>query len=235
MIFPNVSSPILPFALLGVLLAFSLLFIFLGRFGYQKENEETYRFRSMFPFEIFPRDNVKAGNAIKGVYLLASIASLGIAYYFVSSFFLSPRGIFVLGLFASILLLGKSVSLGFLLILPAYYHKAHNVLDALSFSLSALSTFVSGYYLFKVNGVLHGVSFVLSIIAMAVGLLILFMMLSPRYKDWVKLDKREDNGSVKVERPRFFLLAASEWAMYALTLLGDVFLYLSLGFLLFNI
>ncbi|MEE3427191.1 MAG: hypothetical protein VZR55_04835, partial [Candidatus Enteromonas sp.] len=58
------------------------------------------------------------------------------------------------------------------------------------------------------------------------------LMLSPRYKDWVKLSNQEEGGEVVVKRPRFFILAASEWLLYLLSLLGDLLIYLSIGFLL---
>ncbi|MBP5091824.1 MAG: hypothetical protein J6328_04635 [Bacilli bacterium] len=218
-----------------MLLVFSFGFFFLGRFLYKKEKGERYSLLSDFPFELFPRGKDGGAIYLRILYGLALASSLGLPYYFAASFFSLPEGIFLLGLLSAIFLLGKGISLLFLSFLPAYYHKAHIALDAISFSLSGISLFISGYFLFKLNGPFHRASFFLAIAAMVIALLIILMMCSPRFSSWVKIGKEGDEGEVKAKRPRFFLLAASEWGLYALTLFGDVLLYLSLGFLLLDI
>ena len=134
-----------------------------------------------------------------------------------------------LGLVAALVLLARAIVSFALILLPAYYHKAHIKLDALGYSLSIVSAIVSGLFIVRINSQPIGVSSVFGFVAEALGLILALSMLSPRFKDWVNYSAKEENGETLVSRPRFFILAAGEWFLYLMNVAVDVILYISIG------
>ncbi len=229
MIFTLETLPSLPFVLAGSLLFSFLLFLFSGRFASEKANKEPYSLLRDFPFEIFPKENKKESNILKVMYLIYAVIGLGLVYLFASSFFVLPSPLTSLGLVAALVLLARAIVSFALILLPAYYHKAHIKLDALGYSLSVVSAIVSGLFIVRINSQPIGVSSVFGFVAEALGLILALSMLSPRFKDWVNYSAKEENGEILVSRPRFFILAAGEWFLYLMNVAVDVILYISIG------
>ncbi|MEE3402406.1 MAG: hypothetical protein VZR76_05325, partial [Candidatus Enteromonas sp.] len=151
MIFTLETLPSLPFVLAGSLLFSFLLFLFSGRFVSEKANKEPYSLLRDFPFEIFPKENRKESNILKVMYLIYAVIGLGLVYLFASSFFVLPSPLTSLGLVAALVLLARAIVSFALILLPAYYHKAHIKLDALGYSLSVVSAIVSGLFIVRIN------------------------------------------------------------------------------------
>ena len=235
MIFPLEILPSLPFALAGSLLFSFLLFVFSGRFVFEKTYSRPYSLHSDFPFEIFPKEKAKEANILKVIYLIHAILELGIVYLFASAFFAYPSILTGYGLFAAILLLARAVASFSLLVLPAYYHKAHIKLDAVAYSLSIVSAIVSGLFIVRINSQPIGVSSIFGFISEGLGLILAISMLSPRFRDWVDYSAREENGETLVSRPRFFILAAGEWLLYFVNVAVDAILYISIGLYILGI
>lgn len=235
MIFPLETFPFLPFVLAGSLLFSFLLFVFSGRFVFEKANSRPYSLLRDFPFEIFPKEKQNESNILKIIYLIYAIFGLGVVYLFESSFFVLPGPLTSLGLFAGVLLLARAIASFALILLPAYYHKTHIKLDAVAYSLSVVSAIVSGLFIVRINSQPIGVSSILGFISEGLGLVLAISMLSPRFRDWVNYSVKEENGETLVSRPRFFILAAGEWLLYLVNVAVDVILYISIGLYILGI
>ena len=223
MIPDSASFPVCLTLLAGLFLSF-FLFCLLGPLFYKKRNGESYSYLSHFPFELFDGKEDGRNNLLRvfgGGFLLFDLLS---ALLLLDAFFFYPHGVFYLALLASFLHLSRVVLLFFLLILPARYNKAHVMVVALYFVLASLSSAIEGIFLIRYSSG-YGPSFAMAFALIGISIAFLFLMANPRFSQWARLAAEKDqSGEVIVKRPRFFLLAYSEW----LGILFDVLSSLSL-------
>lgn len=228
---PSGSSAYVAIALLGGVAFSFLLLTLLGPLFFKKRIGRPYSYLSDFPFELFigKDDGGKAATRIyAGAFLLFDLLS---ALFLFDAFLSYPRGVLYLALLAAFFHIARVILLFFMLILPASYNKPHVKVVVLYFMAASLSSVLEGLFLFRYSTG-EGISFILSFVLMGLGLLYGFLMANPRFSSWAKLHSEQNAaGEVLVKRPRFFLLAYSEWLGILLCLLSDVVLLLAFLFL----
>ncbi len=223
---PSESSLYLAFAMIGGLAFSFLAFVFFGPLFFRKRIGRKYSYFSDFPFELF--DGAESNGKLLtrifgGAFLLFDLVA---AMFLVDAFVFYPHGVFFLALLAAFFHLARVILLFFLMILPARYNKPHILVVALYFVSAALSYILEGIFLIRYsNG--DGGPMAMALLLIAFGAIDLFLMANPRFGEWAKMASEQmADGEVVVKRPKYFLLAYSEW----LGILLDALASLSLLF-----
>jgi hypothetical protein len=95
-------------------------------------------------------------------------------------------------------------------IVQAKFVMIHTILVTAYFSLGILSAGASAIFLFNVNSGPELMT--IGIIEAALGVILLLAMFNPRLRTWANLETiKNEDGSMSVVRPKFFILAFSEW------------------------
>ena len=227
---PSPASRILAIAFLGGMpLFFSLLVVF-GPLFFKKRIGRGYSFFSDFPFELFDGAEQTGKGLTRffgGAFLLLDFASVLLLINALSFY---PHGVLYLALLAAFFHIARVMFLFFLFLLPARYNKPHVKAVALYFVSALLSTVGEGIFLIRYSAG-RGGPLTMAFLLIAMGLTYGFLMANPRFSSWAKMNsEQDDHGEVIVKRPRFFLLAYSEWLAVLLDFLSALFL--DLGFLL---
>jgi hypothetical protein len=217
-----------PLVALAVLSAF--LQGFLGVKG-QKEKGNAYDFRSYFPYELYGDSRsplllfARIFEALSLLGIIALPILLTVSYAsdyqgygtsFVSSLIISSS-LFALSYF-------------YLSLVPVQHEKLHLGVYFLTSALNTLNLSMEGYFLLLL--IRHGTGkeslYALAALLFVIALVSILLPLNPRLKHWAEMDKvAEKDGSISFKRPKFFVLAWSEWLLYALSLLGYLFALLA--------
>jgi MFS family permease len=220
----------LPLAIGSVL--FFALSLLMGCLGKRKEGEH-YDFLAYFPYELYGSSRgpyYLSARAMEVLSLLCPIAAMG---YFVSGVY--PEGwtamSFPLGL--AVMGLASLLSILFLTLIPASLPRQHTALFFLADAASLLTLAMGGF--FSLNGYIAGdsssrtLSLVFSIALFVLALFDLLLLLNPRLSRWAEMKVVSQNdGSTKLERPRPFVLAFSEWLSLSVYAVGSVLLVIGL-------
>lgn len=214
----------------ALILFFALFFVF-GSIHYRKENGNRFKPTSYFPYEQFMGQGDYAltlARIFSGAFLISqgliSVLILGIS---------EPDG--VIRSFSYIVAVAAAVEmilLFFLLLLPAQYTKAHIFVVVFYFCCTVLYAVMAGSYLYGQSNYNTVLSLVFGIIEWLLGFLILLLLVNPRFMNWARLHaENTGDGDKVIFRPKFFILAASEWAVLLINLLVSVVLVLGLYFI----
>ncbi|MBO4541123.1 MAG: hypothetical protein J5736_04025 [Bacilli bacterium] len=227
---PSPAAKALAIALLGGVGLFFSLFVSFGPLFFKKRIGRGYSFFSDFPFELFDGAESTGKGLIRffgGGFLLMDFC---IGLFLVNAFSFYPHGVFVLALIAAFFHFTRVILLFFLFLLPARYNKPHVKVVTLYFVFAALSSILEGIFMIRYAAG-RGGPLTMAFLLIALGLAHGFLMANPKFASWAKMNSEQDEqGEVIVKRPRFFLLAYSEWLAVLFDLLSTVFL--DLGFLL---
>ena len=217
-------NPAQTFWIAGLLIP-SLLFLCLGAVFasalYRKKRARRYDIRSEFPFEL-----VEGGDPSLRIsricFILWGILDAAVAFYLLwsterHSFLLSMSVIF------AIIMVARNAALIALFYIPAYRFKPHFFAFVLSGGLTAFGAAISviicaNFYSYVGNAVIPFAIFtgLFGIGAMAV-------LINPKLSNWAKLDSSVDeSGAVVERRPKYFVLAFSEWIVLFLAIACSV-------------
>ena len=206
---------------LGSLIAAVLLFIsfvFASIINYKNRFKLEYRLRSHFPYELNYhgryKDNIY-GNLIYAIYFVAVIVFL---IFFDST---HSNGYLIFALIAGAISL---ISISALIYIPIDHLRVHMITVALAFIFAtafAFSIVLASYFKYKEGqNIFALVSLILSSLITAFYVI---LILNPKLSHWADMeDETKPDGTVVKVRPKWFVLAYSEWAMMIFYLMSLV-------------
>lgn len=199
------------------------VFYFVSLKNYKKRYKMDYRIRNYFPYELNYRMLFKDNMMGNIMLILASI--LYLACYIIALFNRMTDfyyAIFAVGTIATFIPIA-------LIFTPLERTRQHMLFVTLSFAFSFLNVgliAVESYRIFNsgINFALGLTSFIISII---IGLFIFVLILNPKLSSWGKMDQvTNDDGTISYARPKFFVLAFSEWMIIIANLLTLIPLFI---------
>ena len=200
------------------LLALGLSF---GTRGYAKAEEKRFSFLTMFPQELFDgKDSSRVGARlfIYGyAFLDAFIGCFPLVVGFLPQSFLPFAVLFLV--FGVV----KNASLIVLVRAPAYEFKPHLLAFVVYAGFSVLSMTMAAILFVNLRIYSQTLAVVFTVLAGLLGIGELFVIVNPKLSQWTKLRASVDaEGNVDTSRPRPFVLAFSEWILFALSTLGTL-------------
>lgn len=190
-------------------LVFSLL-------NYKAKTKEDYNFKNMFMYELNIDNNFK-NNIFGNICLILSLFCGAVSLCFVER--LSTNGYLILSVVGGII---AFIATGVMANLPLLYLKGH----ILSSTFSFIFTFANSIGILLYNAfwlyeapvaydkssaiyIIHVICLILSIIS---SLAVFFLFMNPKLTSWGKLEEvRNTDGTKGYVRPKWFVLAFSEW------------------------
>jgi len=178
--------------------------------SYKKKFEKEYSLRSMFPIEFNyerPFNENMIGNFCFILSLFSSICfyiTYNLSFNFDTLIFVTVFGVVC------------SLLIGAMFFIPMKFFRAHVTIDILSFAfLFALSAgiCIAAFRLFQKgnNSVLGLLGFIFSLL---VSIAIFALIMNPKLTANIKGNVvKDENGNEKVIRPKFIVLAFSEWVL----------------------
>jgi len=216
--------------LTGLVLFFALFYLF-GSLHYQEANQHRFNPVSYFPYEQFEGDNdvfLTFARIFAGAFLVAQ----GLAAVLLLSAEEPNAAMKSFSIIVAIFGGMEMVLLFFLLLLPARYARAHIFVVVFYFCVSVLYGVLGGTLLYGQAVYDAVLAHTLWIILMVLGFIVLALLINPRFTNWAKLHaENTSDGSKIVFRPRFFILAASEWLVLLINIVITFVLLLGLYFL----
>ena len=143
-------------------------------------------------------------------------------------------GMFTLSVVIAALIALTHLSSISLINISIFYVKQHAIIStifmALTFLISALTTFYCFYMSYLYSTQSTGSSFHLSlgIISGVFTLITLLFMFNPKLKSWAKLEKVGEDVELTYARPKYFPLAYTEWIMIVLSFVSGLIYIISL-------
>jgi hypothetical protein len=204
-------------------IAFSLAFCLVGYFG-KKKSQEEFSFRSYFPFELF-RQKLSLFQSftwiLLGLTFLSSISSVLYAILGYRNFSWGYSGYLIA---IALIYFVFALSFIFLSIVNVYFPKQHLSIFFVAVASSLLKKGMLCFDFFSINKMESKLGLLIPAIVLAVlGLSDLFLILNPRLKDWDRMERvANKDGTVSFQRPKRFVLAYSEWALFFLNILTDL-------------
>lgn len=212
-----------------IILSFIAMISF-GRINYQNENKTKYSFLNMFPYEL---SNVRRGTFLNFyrfflyLYIAFSLTPALLLFSKYQSF--SSLSTFLI--FINVLIILQTISFLSLNIIEARFIKVHTIIATLYFGLSILSSggvaiFLMNLYFSSSDPLLRNL--ILGIAFVVIGLLFIVVMLNPKLKTWPELESAiNEDGTQSLRRPKFFILAFSEWIAILLNLVAQILLLIA--------
>lgn len=203
---------------LGVFLVFSLI-------SYYEQNKKKYDFRNCFPYEI-NNYTVTRDNIFGRISLI--ISAIAIVFFYTTY----PLGLtsyhFGLAVFVSILGIISVVSMLLIVFVPFLNLKLHLGSDIVFFSstfmLNIGIAFLSLWELRDNTVSVNILKTIIGVIALIIAVFLIILVMNSKMKEFSKLkENTSDDGTVTYERPRWFVLAYTEW-IYILALFVDLLL-----------
>ena len=191
-------------------------FIIVSSFNFKKRFNKEYHLRSHFPYEFNYQgryqDNIY-GNLLYALF----VACIIVFFVFFNSNF--NNGYLIFALIAGGITL---VSLTALVYIPIDQLRLHMTVAALAliFSLGlSFAIVLASYNKYKDSGSIPAL--ISLIISVVVTLIFVILLLNPKLAHWAEMDKEtKSDGTVVLVRPKWFVLAYSEWMMFFLYLIS---------------
>ena len=212
------------YALFGIFVAaivlFFALYLIFGRLHYKKKtNGQRYDYLTMFPFEMSEGESpfMPATRIFLALFQIATVlGSIYLIYLFPS--FNYMIGIVIIYGVSCLLKAGGSLMMNFA---PAYAGKPHLLSFVGYLAAFALSEALAGICFLNLRGFSSPLALTFTIISFILTLCGMLFAANPRMSKWANLKSTmEQDGSITTSRPRPFVLAASEWGLTLLDLLG---------------
>lgn len=189
-------------------LLFFVAFLLFGIFYYKKRFSVPYDLRNTFPYEINYQTKF-LDNILVNVFLILSlVSSIGFFAFFDIK---NIPGVILVPMIGGILL---SICIFFLFFADLKYIRFHIIiliLSAISAFVLASGVALVGFHKFQ-NDNSDIYSLIISIIAALAGLFIFGVMMNPKLNFRLEMKKAVDvNGKEILVRPKYFVLAFSEW------------------------
>lgn len=209
---------------LGLLITSIFLFacfLVASVFNYKARFKKEYHLRSHFPYELNYhgryQDNIY-GNILYALYFVA----VAVFFVFFSNGFIN--GYLIFAMVAGAITL---ISLSALVYIPIDHLRLHMIVVALAFIFSLAFSFsivLASYFKYKDSSSIPAVvSLVISTLTSAFYAI---LILNPKLMHWAEMeDKTNEDGTVVKVRPKYFVLAYSEWSLMIIYLLSLISLF----------
>jgi hypothetical protein len=215
-------------------LLFFVLYLFFGFFG-KKQARDKYDFLSYFPYEFFDGSQslyTILARVFQNVSNACPLVAIG---YFISTIVEDGWGALGFPLALALMAFLALLSHLFVSLVPARFPREHTSLFFAEMASSLLTLFMGGLYFFNEyllgEIALKGLGLGISIGLFVLAAFLLLALVNPKLSHWADMKKvAQPDGSIKLERPRPFVMAFTEWlGIFAYACGG---LLLILGFLI---
>lgn len=207
--------------LIGAVFLF-ISFVLASTFNYKARFKLQYHLRSHFPYELNYhgkfQDNIY-GNLIYVLYFAA------VTVFLVLFDKVHTNGYLIFALIAGAVTI---ISLSALIFIPIDHLRLHMLIVALAFIFSLTFSFaivLASYFKYKEHSSVSAlVSLIISVVITA---LYAILILNPKLAHWAEMeDEKHEDGTVSKVRPKWFVLAYSEWALMILYIFSLVSLFI---------
>lgn len=203
--------------MLGGILLF-VAFIYFSFVNYQKRFNLKYSMRNVFPYELNYKGRFKDNLAGNICLTLSSICLL----VFFSTFLKHYDN----GFFLASMISGIIFSLATLLIffIPFELLKFHIILDLALFmgALCVNGTLATGAF-FQIYELFNVYSLIAAIITSILTVFVFILIMNPKLSHWADLSpEKNKDGTMSFKRPKYFVLAYSEWALVLVAYLTTI-------------
>ena len=213
------------YTLLGLLVASIILFgsfVVVSIYNYRNRFKLEYHLRSHFPYELNYHGRYKDnlyGNIIYVVYFLVVGAFIVLSTTY-------NNGYLIFALIAGVIAL---ICVSAFVYVPVDFLRVHLLIVAIGFIFSlafSVSVALASYFTYKDNNsVSMLISFIVSMINSAAYVI---LILNPKLSHWADMDhETKEDGTVTQVRPKFFVLAFSEWMMMILLIVNLISIFIS--------
>lgn len=190
-------------------------FLFFSRSNYNRRFKTKYDLRNMFPYELNYEATFKDNFAGNISYALMCVANVGL---YISSMDTLVQGTLAFNLVGAII---TTISLVLVLFVPLKLLKTHLICSTALIIGVFLSFAAIGYTSLDFYNILSYDSFIVTcILGFAFALIVVGIIMNPKLTTWAKAEKVEINGEITYRRPRYIVLAFSEWLCICLTLVS---------------
>lgn len=203
---------------LGLLVVEALFlvgFVVFSRINYKNRFKESYDLRNHFPYEL--NFEGRYGENLFGNICATIMGVCSVLFYV----FFEPNfgdGYYLFTRIAGIL---YSISISFMIFVPMKMLKTHllytvivivfSFLSSFSIALNAMNTFTRTHY---------NLLLIPLIFSVVICLFVMALIINPRINKWAKLEEViEKDGTKTYKRPKWFVLAFTEWCLIFLSIL----------------
>ena len=206
--------------LVGFIILFFVLYIVFGLLHFKKKNSGgRYDFLTNFPFEMSEGESrlMPVTRTFLALFQTATVmGSIYLIYLFPS--FSYMLGIVIVYGASCLLKAAGSLAMNFI---PAYYGKAHLIAFGGYLVSLILSEAMAGICFLNLRGFSAELSLGFTLASFILAFIAILFGLNPRMARWANLKATmEQDGSITTSRPRPFVLAATQWGLTLLDLLG---------------
>ncbi len=212
-------------------IVFFALFILFSLIAFFDKNKVKYDFRNSFPYEI-NKYKLTRDNAFGRVSLILSSLMV---IYFLCCYPIGKTGYeFGISIFIAVTGILAAISMIFVVFTPIQNLKNHLIFDILLFVGVLALTFGLGFFaLWPLKESLAEIDIKRTLIGVGAIFIVIglfALILNPKMKQWAMLkEKIAEDGAVTYERPKWFVLAYTEWIFIA-TIFVDLLLLLTVMF-----
>ena len=204
---------------------FFLLYFVASSFNYKKRFNDKYDLKNHFPYE-FNYEGHFSDNIIGNVSLIMS-AAFSIGLYIVSCAFKYTNGLVIASLGSGVALSLLIVALNFA---PLKYLKLHLFFMVLSFVAAFATPALIGFGFFNhYQDFKDGFSLVFFIICLVIAVFLFVLIMNPKLSLNIPMKKAtDDKGNEYYVRPKFIVIAFSEWMMIFSILISNILMLILL-------
>ncbi len=213
------------------LIAFGMT-MFYGSVMFHRIQNHSFDIRSEFPFEFM--DGRESGLRLGRAFLLIwAIVDVALSAYLLVSL-QAHQFLLWMSIIFTVSILLRDVCFFLLFCIPAFQFKPHFFAFVSSSGLTAFSSAVAVIICFNAREHVGALAIVFAVLFALVGLFAMLIMVNPKLANWAKLDSSiDESGAVVEKRPKYFVLAFSEWLVILSGLILSV--ATTIGFALFDI
>ena len=205
--------------LMGGSILLFLCYFFLSSFNYKKRFSNKYDVRCFFPYELNFESRLSE-NLLGNIALILSMAisiglfAFGLSYFKTNGYILAA---IIAGIAYSILVLGLNFT-------PLKLLRFHFVVMVIGFVASLFTPVAIGLTAFNVYQTNKNIfPLILMIVCGVIGLVIFAFIMNPRLSFNIKMQVAVDEeGNEKYIRPKFILVAFTEWMMILLQPISQI-------------
>lgn len=208
---------------LACLILFPFMMVFYVRYA-KKQDHVPFHFRNCFPYEGFV-DREKRQDVLGRVLeTLVLIVSLVPAIYVLSAYITVNVNFKIYLIVFLIISVFAAAGFASISIVPLFKPRAHLILYFVYLAMMALKKTISGLTLLQLHqesGILA--SKIIAIVVFVTLITEVFLLVNPKLRTWDRLEKGVNKkGEEVLRRPKWFVLAYSEWAVFFVGCLVDI-------------
>lgn len=199
-------NPYVTLALSGASIIFFIGYILISKSNYYQRFKMEYHMRNTFPYEFNYQGTFKdnlVGNLFLCLSFITSMANYAMFDMTHSGFMIF---VMVVGFFSSIMVLVINF-------VPLRLLKAHIISSVLTliagFALPA-SLSIASFSIYNANE--NKLALATAIISLVLTIFVFILLMNPNLTHWAQAEKKtNDDGTVTYIRPKYFVLAFTEW------------------------